>query len=314
MTLRLERVVWWARQGLLTGGAVLGAVCILAAVAAAAFGLRPLVFLSGSMSPAIETGALGIAHEVPASSLERGDVVSVPTEGGDRVTHRIVGVAMDGDEAELTLRGDANATADADTYRVAHADRVLFDVPLVGYAVGWMVGPVGLFLLGLYAAFLLSVILKRPPERAPDANPHPAPDADPTAGHVTATALTLVVLAAVVYAVLPLRVSPTLAAFTDPVAVSGIQLTAALPAPANVTCVKGQGQRVTLTWTVATGVTYRLYDDGVATAPTAAGTYTTANRDLGQLWVVAERTFSGQQWTSADSTHFTYDRAVCRAV
>ena len=130
MTLRLERVVWWARQGLLTGGAVLGAVCILAAVAAAAFGLRPLVFLSGSMSPAIETGALGIAHEVPASSLEPGDVVSVPTEGGERVTHRIVSVAMDGDEAELTLRGDANATADADTYRVAHADRVLFDVPL----------------------------------------------------------------------------------------------------------------------------------------------------------------------------------------
>jgi signal peptidase I len=308
VTLRLERVVWWARQGLLTGGAVLGAVCILAAVAAAAFGLRPLVFLSGSMSPAIETGALGIAHEVPASSLEPGDVVSVPTEGGDRVTHRIVSVAMDGDEAELTLRGDANATADADTYRVAHADRVLFDVPLVGYAVGWMVGPVGLFLLGLYAAFLLSVILRRPPERAPAADP------DPTAGHVTATALTLVVLAAVVYAVLPLRVSPTLAAFTDPVAVSGTQLTAALPAPANAACAKGNGQRVTLTWAVATGVTYKVYDDGVATVPTSAGAYTTANRDLGQLWVVAERTFSGQQWTSADSTHFTYDRAVCRAV
>ena len=304
MTLRLERVVWWARQGLLTGGAVLGVLCILAAVAAAAFGLRPLVFLSGSMSPAIETGALGIAHDVPASRLEPGDVVSVPTEGGERVTHRIVSVAMDGDEAELTLRGDANATADADTYRVAHADRVLFDIPLVGYAVGWMVGPVGLFLLGLYAAFLLSVILKRPPERAPD----------PTAGRVTATALTLVVLAAVVYAVMPIPVSPTLAAFTDPVAVSGIQLTAALPAPANAACVKGNGQRVTLSWDVVTGVTYRVYDDGLATVPTTAGTYTTANRDVGQLWVVATRTFSGQPWTSADSVHFTYDRAVCRAV
>lgn len=306
MTLRLERVVWWARQGLLTGGAVLGAVCILAAVAAAAFGLRPLVFLSGSMSPTIETGALGIAHEVSASSLESGDVVSVPTEGGERVTHRIVSVAMDGAEAELTLRGDANATADADTYRVTHADRVLFDVPLVGYAIGWMVGPVGLFLLGLYAAFLLSVILKRPPPQASD------PDA--TAGHVTAAALTLVVLAAASYAVMPIRVSPTLAAFTDPVAVSGTQLTAALPAPANPACVKGNGQRVTLSWDVAVGVTYRVYDDGVATAPTAAGTYTTANRDFGQLWVSATRTFSGQQWTSADSTHFTYDRAVCRAV
>ena len=304
MNLRLERAVWWARQGLLTGGAVLGGVCILAAVAAAAFGLRPLVFLSGSMSPTIETGALGIAHEVPASSLEPGDVVSVPTESGERVTHRIVSVAMDGDEAELSLRGDANATTDADTYRVTHADRVLFDVPLVGYAVGWMVGPVGLFLLGLYAAFLLSVILKRPPERPADRN----------AGPFTAAALTLVVLGAASYVVLPLRVSPTLAAFTDPVPVSGTQFTAALLAPANVTCVKGQGQRVTLSWTVVTGVTYKVYDDGVATTPSTAGTYSTANKDLGQLWAVATRTFSGQTWTSADSTHFTYNSATCTSV
>ena len=101
------------------------------------------------------------------------------------------------------------------------------------------------------------------------------------------------VLAAASYAVMPIRVSPTLAAFTDPVAVSGTQLTAALPAPANPACVKGNGQRVTLSWAVVTGVTYRVYDDGVATAPTTAGTYTTANRDVGQLWVVATRTFSG---------------------
>lgn len=303
MNRRLERVAWWARQGLLTGGAVLGTVCLLVAVAAALFGLRPLVFLSGSMSPAIETGALGIAHEVPASSLEGGDVVSVPTGGGERVTHRIVRVVMDGDEAELTLRGDANATPDADTYRVTHADRVLFDVPLVGYAVGWMVGPVGLFLLGLYAAFLLSVILKRPPERTSDAR----------AAHVTAAAA-VVVLAAASCAVLPLRVSPTLAAFTDPVPVSGTQLTAALPPPASVTCVKGQGQRVTLSWAAVTGTTYKVYDDGVATNPTATGTYSTANRDFGQLWVVASRTFSGQSWTSADSTHFTYNAATCTAV
>jgi signal peptidase I len=303
VNLRLERFVWWARQGLLTGGAVLGAVCILAAVAAAAFGLRPLVFLSGSMSPAIETGALAIAHQVPASSLEPGDVVSVPTDGGDRVTHRIVGVAMDGDEAELSLRGDANAAADADTYRVTHADRVLFDIPLVGYAVGWMVGPLGLFLLGLYAAFLLSVILKRPQEQP----------SEPKAPLFTATALALVVLAAASYVVLPLRVSPTLAAFTDAVPVSGTQLTAALPAPANVACGKGQGQRATLSWTVVTGVTYTVFDDGVATNATG-GTYTTANKDLGQLWVVASKAFSGQTWTSADSTHFSYNAATCTPV
>ena len=306
MNLRLQRVVVWARQALLTGGAVLGAACVLMTIGAALFGLRPLVFLSGSMSPTIETGALGIAHEVPASSLEPGDVVSVPTESGERVTHRIVSVAMDGDEAELELRGDANAAPDAHTYRVTHADRVVFDVPLVGYAIGWMVGPAGLFLLGLYAAFLLSVLLKRAPDRAPG----------PPASQLSATALTLAVLAAGALPVLlPLRVSPTLAAFTDPVQVSGTSFTAAtLSAPTNVACVKGNGQRVTLTWSVVSGVTYRVYDDGVPAAPTSAGTYSTTNKETGELWVVATTSFSGPEWVSTDSTHFRYNGKACTAV
>ena len=79
MNARLQHVTWWARQGLLTGGAVLGVVCILLTVGSALFGLRPLVFQSGSMSPTIKTGALAISHRVDAASLEKGQVVSVPT-------------------------------------------------------------------------------------------------------------------------------------------------------------------------------------------------------------------------------------------
>ena len=340
MNLRLQRAAGLARQSLLTGGAVLGALCLLLTMAAAVFGLRPLVFLSGSMSPTIETGALAISHEVSASGLRPGDVVSVPTHGGERVTHRIVAVAMDGEEAELTLRGDANATSDADTYRVSHADRVLFDVPLVGYAIGWMAGPVGLFLLGLYAAFLLSVVFKGSPERVrggrdprdPEDLEHPEAGDDaearddaevgddagrPLRSRVparTGAALTLVVLgAAILHVVAPLRISPTLAAFTDPVVVSGTQFTVGVTAPTNVTCVKGNGLRVTLSWSAATGVTYRVYDAGVlvGTVVGPTGTFTTANKDAGELWVVATTTVSGQQWTSADSAHFTYDGRAC---
>jgi signal peptidase I len=322
VSLRLQRVVGWARQALLTGGAVLGAVCLLAAVAAALFGLRPLVFLSGSMSPTIETGALGISHEVSASSLRSGDVVSVPTEGGERVTHRIVAVAMDGDEAELTLRGDANATPDADTYRVTHADRVLFDVPLVGYAIGWMVGPLGLFLLGLYAAFLLSVVLKGSPDRG--GHPREPVARDDAGGpqrsrgaNLTGAALSLVALGAVVLPVVaPLRISPTLAAFTDPVAVSGTRFTVGVTAPTNVTCAKGQGQRVTLSWAAVSGMSYRVYDAGalLATVSAPTSTFTTENKDAGELWVVATTTVSGQQLTSADSVHFAYNGKACAAV
>ena len=89
-----------------------------------------------------------------------------------------------------------------------------------------------------------------------------------------------------------------------------------MTAPTSVTCVKGNGLRVTLSWSAATGVTYRVYDDGVAGLRTfvgPTGTFTTANKDAGELWVVATTTVSGQQWTSADSAHYTYDGAVCIA-
>ena len=51
-----------AREVLLTSGAVIGALCILLPLGALVFGVTPLVFRSGSMSPAIETGALGLAR------------------------------------------------------------------------------------------------------------------------------------------------------------------------------------------------------------------------------------------------------------
>jgi signal peptidase I len=233
---RLQRVTWWTRQGLLTGGALLGFVCMLVAIGSAIFGLRPLVFQSGSMSPAIETGALGIAHEVPASSLAPGDVVSVPTAGGERVTHRIVTVAMDGDDiAELELRGDANTASDADTYRVTHADRVLFDVPRLGYAVAWLAGPVGLFLLGLYAAFLLAVLFKRSPEPP---RPTPPSAGGPSQRGVVTTGLTVLLLAGLGGgAAASHRVTPTEAAWTDDAKVDGTSLTAyTVPAPGLGSC------------------------------------------------------------------------------
>jgi signal peptidase I len=347
VTIRLRRVAWWARQGLLTGGAVLGVLCILLTIGAAVLGVRPLVFESGSMSPTIDTGALAISHDVDAASLRAGQIVSVPTGTGERVTHRIVQVVRDGSgTAELELRGDANEVSDAHTYRVTHADRVLFDIPLAGYAVGWLVGPVGLFLLGLYVAFLLSVLLKgssrdasppqqgptpeaAPLERAPERlGPEPDSRAEPLTaadrrpprgapGHAGVAVLGLVMLAALATeVVVPLRVTPTLAAFTDQVALSGSRLTAQLPAPANVTCAKGNGRRTVFNWGPVTLAGYTVhYDDipGSVTASLPAGTttFTSQNKDVGTFWVVATRAFSGQPWTSADSVHYAYDNGVC---
>ena len=114
-------------------GATLGFLVLVTVVAGLAFGIRPIVITSGSMEPTIATGALVLARSVPAADVEVGDVVTVPTATGTRVTHRVVRVDDGGaDLAVLTLRGDANPAADPEQYPVSSADRMLLDVPLVG--------------------------------------------------------------------------------------------------------------------------------------------------------------------------------------
>lgn len=147
------------RDRALTLGAVVGSVCILVAVLCAVLDVRPLVFRSGSMSPSIDAGALAFARDVPADQLKVGDVVSVKDAAGERVTHRIVTIdsSAGSDERVLTLKGDANRDTDSAPYSVTRADRVLLDVPLVGYALSFLRSGPGLFLLGILAAGLLLV-------------------------------------------------------------------------------------------------------------------------------------------------------------
>jgi signal peptidase len=168
MSARWTRLLHAGRQAALTTGAVVGVACLLLTVLALLLDARPLVFRSDSMSPTIGTGSLAVARRVDADSLRVGQVVSVPTASGERVTHRIKAVQHEGPRAVLVLQGDANRAPDPEPYVVDHADRVLFSVPWVGYAVGWLTRPVGLLLLGLYAAVLLSVVLRPPgPTRGP---------------------------------------------------------------------------------------------------------------------------------------------------
>ncbi|WP_082575305.1 MULTISPECIES: signal peptidase I [unclassified Nocardioides] len=255
-----SRLLGAARQVALTVGAIVGTLCIVAALAAVVLDVRPLVFRSGSMSPTIGTGALAIAQRVDASSLEVGQVVSVPTQSGERVTHRIQAVEHQDGSAVLQLKGDANETPDATPYVVTHADRVVFSLPWLGYAVGWAAGPPGLFLLGLYAAFLLSVIVRsdqRPDEPPTDGDPpRPTHRAGRAAGRAAAASTALVVVSGTLAAgvLMQARTVPTLAAWADPTAVSGTTVSAyTVPAPDGSSCAAvtpgtGTDRGVNLTW------------------------------------------------------------------
>lgn len=161
---RRRRPGRWRRIGretVLTVGAVLGAICLVAAIVAMAFDVKPVVFRSGSMAPAIETGALALSRTVPASDLEVGDVVTVQDAEGVLVTHRIRSLTMTGDEATLILQGDANPIADPEPYVVQSVDRVIVDVPRLGYVVSALTGPAGIFAGGLLVGLVLTTVFAR---------------------------------------------------------------------------------------------------------------------------------------------------------
>jgi signal peptidase I len=145
------------REVVLDAAAAMGALCLVVALAHALFGTTLLVFRSGSMAPAIDTGALALAVDRPLHDLERGDVVSVVDTDGVRVTHRVVEVTDQG----LVLQGDANPSPDDHVYAVDHADVVLASVPHLGRALdrathGWW-----LLLQGSLAAGAVVLVLRR---------------------------------------------------------------------------------------------------------------------------------------------------------
>jgi len=251
----VTRVVRLLRELALTGGAVVGTLCLLVAVLGATADVRTLVFTSGSMAPAIRTGDLAVTRPVELAHLSPGDVVSVLDARGARVTHRVVGI--DTGRHLLVLKGDANAVADPLPYPVDRADRVLFSVPAGGYVLTWLSSPPATLLLGAYLMFLLSVLW---PRRTP-AGPGRADTRRPDPGRHRAgsTAAGLLVVAGLVAAGAP-RPEPTLAAFTDAVPVGGTSVTAyTVPKPVITGCSATIGA-VTVTWTAVSSpyaLTYR---------------------------------------------------------
>jgi signal peptidase I len=246
------------REVALTGGAVVGTLCLAFMLLGATVGVRPLVFTSGSMSPAIRTGDLAVTRPVETTRVARGDVVSVVDGRGERVTHRVVEV--DAARNLLRLKGDANDVPDPLPYVADRVDLVLFSVPAGGYVLAWLPGPIASMLLGAYLVFLLWVLWPRGKARRA----------------VGSTAAGVALVADLLVGGVP-RPEPTLAAWTDAVPVSGTTLTAyTVPKPVITSC-SANLFAVTVTWTAATSpyaLTYQavVAETGQALTVTANGT------------------------------------------
>ncbi len=114
--------------------------------------------LSGSMEPKIPLGSVIIA--VPQSEYKEGDVITfgAETDRTKTVTHRIVEVSKDIDLGKVSYRtkGDANDSPDMeliDSSRVI--GKVVFHLPLLGYAVAFAQTQMGLILLIIIPATII---------------------------------------------------------------------------------------------------------------------------------------------------------------
>lgn len=274
------------REVALTGGAVVGTLCLVFALLGAVADVRTLVFTSGSMAPAIRTGDLAVTRPVELARLSPGDVVSVLDARGARVTHRVVGI--DTGRHLLWLKGDANQVADPLPYPADRVDRVLLAVPAGGYVVTWLAGPPATLLLGAYLMFLLSVL--RPRGRAPSGR-QGRQGSDAGRHRAGSTAAGLVLVLGLALAAGAPRLEPTRAAFIDAVPISGTALGAyTVPKPVITACSAGL-TTVTVSWTAVSSpyaLTYRavVVETGqvltvTGTGGTRSASYTTTLQTVG---------------------------------
>ncbi|MGO1973243.1 MAG: signal peptidase I [Propionibacteriaceae bacterium] len=329
------------REIALTTGAVLGLVCILAAVAGVALGVQPLIFRSGSMAPEIETGALGLARSVPAAEVVPGDVVSVHGADGVRITHRVVSSEPAGEQTSLVLKGDANEVADAEPYVTDRVDRVLFAVNKAGYVVSWLSSTPAVFVGGaLVGALLVYAFDPRGRRRAADEGPDrpesgtpaaasdeegtdgvdpegPERDVEQTAVQRSRPAgVVLAVGAMALLAVLVLLpVGSTRAAFTDQATATGGTLsTLTVPAPGTLRCQTLGLAGARFSWSGSTTQRYEItFTPTVGTptivlVPAGRNTYSTSTiLSVGRATVRTVVNPSGPSpWRSAASNSVGY--------
>lgn len=143
----------------------LGAVMIvltLGLAGTAAFlatGGKALIVRSGSMEPAIRMGDLIVTQTVQPTEVSEGDVItfSDPTRSGMLVTHRAQRIERNASRVAFVTKGDANGGVEEWSIdKNGTLGRLMFTIPMVGYAVSWAAEPAMRFGLLIAGGLLLT--------------------------------------------------------------------------------------------------------------------------------------------------------------
>lgn len=145
--------------------ALLGVLVVVVVLTAALIHLTPFTghqlfaIRSGSMEPALATGAAAIVSTGNRDAVDVGSIVTYRLPNGAAVTHRVVEVVDDGEGRFLRTKGDANEHADA---ALVPADWVIgevsFAIPWLGFLVALLGMPIGIVTVLSIAASLITAI------------------------------------------------------------------------------------------------------------------------------------------------------------
>jgi signal peptidase len=128
-------------------------------VAPSLFGGRSLTVMSGSMEPALRVGDVVINSRVSATDVRVGDIVtfSDPEGTGKLITHRLRRIRIADGVAHVVTKGDnTNAVERWDVPASGSLGRVEYRVPLLGFLVFWLHGPLARLGLIVIPALLLA--------------------------------------------------------------------------------------------------------------------------------------------------------------
>jgi len=143
---------------------VLG-VCVLLLLAVflvpALWGFNFHIILSGSMEPAIKTGAMTVTREIKPEEVQVGDIIGFKMENVDiPICHRVIEIVENEEGIGFLTKGDANAEPDDWIVRPESLmGKTVFHLPWLGYVAKFVRTPYGFgLLIGLPA--LLIVVLE----------------------------------------------------------------------------------------------------------------------------------------------------------
>ncbi len=127
-----------------------------------AFNARPLVVLSGSMTPALRTGDVSVVRSIAPLDARPGDIVTFrdPDNAERLITHRVRAMHLQGDAVVFRTRGDANNVSEH--WRVpasGEVGRVIYSIPKLGWVLAYA-RTKGLFVLMLGGALALLLVLE----------------------------------------------------------------------------------------------------------------------------------------------------------